>query len=347
MKNKIISIIKFSLYVLLLLVLAEFFLRFTEISLPSFVYDDPQRGRTHKANADIFSILVEGFCMGEVNEFGYMGPAYPKEKMVGTIRIALIGDSYVEGIQVFERQHFRGILERQLSKLLETKVEVLNFGIGGNDFRGYYLNYTERVLKYNPDLILFFVRRGNFIREDTTPGPKIVMRNDSLAVSYAFHESKQEKLRNKFKLVREFSIGNLLKESYEKYYRGNYTETLLGNLYQSDNKQDVDELSKNVDIANDKFYDLNYNILQELKGDNASSTEKIIFVETSKLPDYYDELISNLNLPMIHLVDYLAPYDKNRELQYWKGSRKYGHWNHRAHEIIGNYLADKLSAILN
>jgi hypothetical protein len=345
MRNKIISIIKYSLYAFLLLVLAEFFLRFTEISLPSFVYDDPQRGRTHKANADIFSILVEGFCMGEVNELGYMGPAYPSEKKPGTLRIALIGDSYVEGIQVFERQHFRGILEKQLSKLLDTKVEVLNFGIGGNDFRGYYLNYTERVLKYNPDFILFFVRRGNFIREDTTPGPKMVIRNDSLVVSYAFQESNQNKLRNKFKFVRGFSIGNLAKESYEKLHRGNYEETLFGKLYQPAEKPDIDELSSKVNMSNDKFYNLNYNILQTLKADSESSTKKIIFVETSKLPDYYGELINKLNLPMIHLVDYLAPYDKNRDLQYWKGSRKFGHWNHRAHEVIGNYLAEKLSVL--
>ena len=66
-----------------------------------------------------------------------------KNKSANVLRIALIGDSYIEGFQLFERHHFKTYLEQKLSQKLKKKVEVLNFGIGGADLRGMYLRYDQ------------------------------------------------------------------------------------------------------------------------------------------------------------------------------------------------------------
>ena len=134
MKKALTCILSFCMICILSLILIEFFLRLTEISLPSRVYDDPRLGRSHKPNSKIFQASAEGFCIGRVNKFGYLGPAYDTQKRSNTFRIALIGDSYVAGLQLFDRLHFRKLLEDKLSIYMDMDVEVLNFGIGGIDF---------------------------------------------------------------------------------------------------------------------------------------------------------------------------------------------------------------------
>ena len=120
--------------------------------------------------------------MTEVNTFGYLGPGYPAEKPANTIRIALIGDSYVAGLQLFERHHFRARLERELSAATGERIEVLNFGIGGIDFRGMYAMYEGKVLRYQPDLVLFFVTKRDFQTKDTLPAPGVVLNGKSLDI---------------------------------------------------------------------------------------------------------------------------------------------------------------------
>jgi hypothetical protein len=324
----------------------EFFLRFTEITLPSFVYDSPKFGRIQKPGADYFNILAEGFGMGKVNKFGYLGPAYPKHKDQNTLRIALVGDSFVEGIQVFDRQHYRHILEKKLSNLLNKNVEVLNFGVGGYNLRDIYIDLRQRLLTYNPNIILIFIRAGNFFQNDKNPGPDLELVNDSLLIEYNYKNSKQYKLRKEFQILRDYSIGNLIKESYEEYYRKNYQKILFGRFYDLF----YPTISPNEDEENDNIPDNNYKInkaiLEKIRDYNSSSL-KIFIVRTTKYQANYDNLISKLHLSVIELDSLLFKYSKGTDiLNYWKGSGRTGHWNQKAHSIIGNYLANYLYSYL-
>ena len=130
---KKIGLFIFSL--ILILSYLEIYLRLSGLSNPSYVYDDELVGRTHNKGYDIIVTGAEGFCIDKVNEFGYVGPAYTPRRNNNAIRIALLGSSYIEGLQVFRRNRFSTILENALSKKLNKKVEILNFAIGGDDFR--------------------------------------------------------------------------------------------------------------------------------------------------------------------------------------------------------------------
>ena len=128
--KKIFSFFIASIFTLLLF---EAYFQTTEISLPSTVQDDSTFGRTFKPNARI-NLIKESFYMGEVNRSSYLGPEYEINKPKNTIRIALIGDSFVEGIQVADKFHFRNILEQELkTKINNHLIEVLNFGRSGLD----------------------------------------------------------------------------------------------------------------------------------------------------------------------------------------------------------------------
>ena len=346
MSTIIKKVIKTILFLCLTILFFEFFLRFTEISLPSFVYDSPKFGRIHKPGADYFNILAEGFGMGEVNKLGYLGPAYPKHRDRNTLRIALVGDSFVEGIQVFDRQHYRHILEQKLSKLLNKKVEVLNFGVGGYNLRDIYIDIRQRLLTYNPNIILVFIRGGNFVQGDKNPGPDLKLVHDSLLIEYNYKNTKQYKLRKEFQVLREYSIGNLIKESYEEYYRKNYQKTLLGKFYTLFYPTIIPKGDEENDNIPDKYYKINKAILEKISDYNKSS-RKIFIVRTTKYPVSYDSLVSQLHLSVIELDSLLFKYSKGTDiLNYWKGSGRTGHWNQRAHSIIGNYLANYIYGYL-
>ena len=85
--------------------------------------------------------------------------AFPKEE--NTTRIAFLGDSMVEALQVpFEKTAAR-VLEKKLNLMDSSKngrkFEVLNFGIGNYSLGQMFLVYKEIASKFNPDFILIFL----------------------------------------------------------------------------------------------------------------------------------------------------------------------------------------------
>ena len=337
MRSVIKNILKTLLFLCISILFFEGFLRLTEISLPSYVYDSPDFGRIQKPGVHYFDINNEGFGMGTVNKYGYIGPAYSKDKDNNSLRIALVGDSYVEGSYLFDRQHYRYILEHRLSNLMKQKVEVLNFGVGGYNLRDIYIDLRKRVLEYKPDIILVFIRDGNFYQKDKNPGPDLKLEGDSLKITYNYKNTEQYKLRKKFQLIRDYSIGNLIKESFEEYYRKNYEKTLFDKFY----KLFYSNNNKKVDVkTSDGDYGINRVILESMKEYNNTST-KIFIVKSTDFPRDYDNLISKLQLSVINLDSVLTKYAKGTDvLHYWKATNEDGHWNYTAQNVIGNYLAD-------
>jgi len=325
------------------LIFFEFFLRSTEIMLPSFVYDNKQLGRTHKPDALVNLINAEGFYMGKINQFGYAGIGYPREKSVNEFRIALIGDSYIEGFQLFERNHFKTFLENHLSKILNTKVEVLNFGIGGADLRGMYLRFDKLAKEYNPDITLFFVKEEDLVKKDVLPMPEPYIKNDSIEFSENFLNTADSKIRQEFAFVRDYSVGNLFKEVFEVYHEGLLIRMLFDKLYPVKNLS-AQSFNRIYSIDTDKFYEINKKILEILSNKENKNYHPVI-VEINQYPEYYNDLIKNLSINVFSLKSELSKYNPTN-LTYWKASGKIGHWNQFAHKIVGNYLFNKLKKFI-
>jgi hypothetical protein len=299
MKKIILSILKLSAAFILTMTALEIFFRFSEIFLPSIVYDDPKLGLLRKPNAQIFS-LNEGFGMGVVNEYGYLGPGYPKAKKENTLRIALIGASLVQGLEIFDRYHFRKLLEDKLSTFTGKKVEVLNFGRGGIDLRGEYTTYKYIASEYHPDINLIFVLKGSFTEKDDKPSPGYTILNDSLFIDYSFSESSQFKQRTKYKFLRLTSIGNLLKRGYEFYQLGSPARFILGSLYKGPVIETVNNPSPQVEVR-DAFYTVNEAIIKDFGKENKNGKIRNIIVNIDSLPLYYSEIISSSNIPVFNL----------------------------------------------
>lgn len=340
MKKLITSILKYTAAFVSALLILEIFFRLSEVFLPSIVYDDPKLGLLRKPNAQIFTIN-EGFGMGNVNEFGYLGPGYPKEKNENTLRVALIGASMVQGLELFDRNHFRKLLEDKLSSVTGKKVEVLNFGRGGIDLRGIYTTYKYIAADFRPDINLIFTGDASFVAKDDKPGPDYTVSGDSLIIDHSFAETSQFKQRTKFKFLRLTSIGNLLKRGYEFYQLGSPAQFVLGSLYKKPVYILQNTTPEEVKVK-DSFFDINKAIINDFSRENKNRTKNIIIM-TDRYPEYYDELIRNAGIPVLNLEKEFERRKKAGEnLDFWKGSNMQGHWNHHGHEAVAEFLFEYL-----
>jgi hypothetical protein len=106
-----------------------------------------KRGRSVKPG--LFDVPVE------INSHGFRDREHFYEKPAGTQRIVMLGDSYIEALQV--------PLERTVAALLETRLrhrgiraETINLGVSAFGTGREYLMLREHGLRYEPDLVLLF-----------------------------------------------------------------------------------------------------------------------------------------------------------------------------------------------
>ena len=114
---------------------------------------DPRVGYTLKHN-------YTGSAFGTdlvTNSMGYRGPELPLQKLPGTLRIALIGDSHAFGFGVPFAQTMGKLLSRRLSARLAKPVEVINFGVNGYNSKQELAVLETKALPFAPDLVLVLV----------------------------------------------------------------------------------------------------------------------------------------------------------------------------------------------
>lgn len=143
------------------LAIAELALRLCGISYPppsSFLQPDPDLGWSHRANLTMPNPL-EGF-RGDVtfNRAGLRdGHEFAISKPLGTFRIAMLGDSFTEALQVPEEQDFCSIAEHAMAGcagLHGLKTEVMNFGVMGYGTGQELIKLRRDVWKWSPDAIV-------------------------------------------------------------------------------------------------------------------------------------------------------------------------------------------------
>jgi hypothetical protein len=153
--------------------------------------------------------LKEGCGYVRINSDGLRDREYSLAKPPGTVRIAVLGDSFTEALQVNQDEGFCSVLERDLQKcdtLKGRRVEVLNFGVAGYGTAQELLTLRHRVWKYNPDVVLLEFTPGNDISDnspklnDGQSYPFFVLRNGKLVLD----DSRLQRLE-------------AIKENFEKY----------------------------------------------------------------------------------------------------------------------------------
>lgn len=96
---------------------------------------------------------------------------YPIQKDTNTFRIITLGDSFTFGHYINTADNWPESLEIQLETCTNKKFEVINLAVPGYDIQYSVERYKKRGIKYNPDLVIWFLKNDDFdqINEITYP----------------------------------------------------------------------------------------------------------------------------------------------------------------------------------
>lgn len=100
--------------------------------------------------------IVEKF-----NSKGIRGPEYPYKKDDNEFRILILGDSFAEGYVVEFTDLFSEVLKRQMNKLSEKFIEVINAGTGGYSTDQELLYFSTLGKLYDPDLTILMFHKND------------------------------------------------------------------------------------------------------------------------------------------------------------------------------------------
>jgi hypothetical protein len=115
----------------------------------------------------------------QINSDGRRDLERPVQKPPGTFRILLLGDSFVEAMQVPIEQTFARRLEAMLNGANGPAVEVISMGVSGYGTTSEYLWYREHGRAYQPDLVLLSFYPGNDVKNNSpTIEPNLVPEYD-------------------------------------------------------------------------------------------------------------------------------------------------------------------------
>jgi hypothetical protein len=151
------------------LVLIELGLRLLGVSFQDFYKADPVRGVAHRPGARGW-FRREGRQYIVINGDGFRDRDHPKTKPTGSYRIAVLGDSFVEALQVRLQDTFSAVLERELAHcpgFRGRQVETFNFGVSNYGTAQELLTLRDRVWAVEPDLVLLAFFSGNDVWDNS------------------------------------------------------------------------------------------------------------------------------------------------------------------------------------
>jgi hypothetical protein len=186
--KKVIYGIIFAIFmVIVLLGAGELLLRVLPLgayrSAPFRQYD-PQIGLSLMPNQH--TIHRRGCFQGEVatNRWGWRDRDRTQEKPAGEYRIAVLGDSAVEDVQVKPEETLNIQMEQQLRQKGYNNVEVLGFGVEGIGTTQELIMYQERVRQFHPDLVIVMFSWNDIMNNSSTLQPKSYGMHDWYAPYY-------------------------------------------------------------------------------------------------------------------------------------------------------------------
>jgi hypothetical protein len=154
---------------LVALVMCEAGVRLLGLEYPDFYEDDPVVGHKLRPNVKGY-YLNEGGGYVSINADGWRDREHSCHHPPNTLRIAVLGDSYTEAMQVHQAEAYWAVMASSLQRcsgLNGRNVQVINFGVSGYGTSQELLTLQHRVWKYSPDLVLLAFTPGNDVSDNS------------------------------------------------------------------------------------------------------------------------------------------------------------------------------------
>ncbi len=118
-------------------------------SSDNFLYEN-------KPNAVFTNGSIGGEFKNEIhyNSYGFRDDEFSRDKKPGVYRIAVLGDSQEEALQVPLEQTWEKVMARDLSQSLGRPTETYSFGVSGYGIDQEWLTLTKKVWQFSPDMVI-------------------------------------------------------------------------------------------------------------------------------------------------------------------------------------------------
>jgi hypothetical protein len=183
------------------LLLTEIGLRlFVSDTRSPYIYDEFTGTRLQPGHRFVFR--SEGYSSNVINSRGLRDREHTLQKPEGTFRIAILGDSFSEALQVPQNGTFWAVLERELQAMPNFRnqtVEVINFGVSGFGTIQEWQMLEHYARHYSPDLVLLAFLPGNDVRNNSLElesdhrRPFARLRDGKLELDVSFRDDPAEK----------------------------------------------------------------------------------------------------------------------------------------------------------
>ena len=365
------------------IVIAEGALRVMGVSFPRPYLADVDTGtRLQPGWSGWFT--KEGSAYAVINRAGFRDRDHPVQKPANTLRILVLGDSYVEAVQVAQEQTFWSILERDLGAALRTQgqsVEVIAMGVSGWG-TAQQLQALERYgFAYEPDWVVLAFFAGNDLRnndrelEGDNARPYFKLENDELRLDESFRtdprflKARSPLTKLKVQLINCSRVLQLIQESREQ----TPTEVQPMHVAVSSGLDDqcflppsneawertwkiterlIERMHEQCIQHHARFLVLAVNSPIQVHPDPEKRASFCQRIGVENL-DYADERIQKLgmrrNVPVVVLAGPLLEHASRQQLHLHGFSNTRlgeGHWNADGHAIVAKTLASRLLAEL-
>ncbi len=270
--------------------------------------------------------------------------------------IAIIGDSFIEALQVDIDKSIAGIIREKV----KNKYEVYSFGKSGAAL-SQYLQMSRYVKKYfNPDIIVINVVHNDF--DESLCSCSLARKIGMLCLETNDSKLVEAKISNTpgFTFIPDKVKNIVYRSSVYRYLAQNLKIfNIMNNLKQHFNKR---EYNANIDVEkvrsqyNDIVKALDY-ILNKIKQENPG--KKIIFIMDALRYDIYNNTLELSNVIWINellrnkckqydliFIDLTKPFSDIYKLNHIKFESEYDfHWNEYGHRCAAQVLYDKLKEI--
>jgi hypothetical protein len=191
--------------VLVGLLMAEVGVRMIGFRYLNLYQEDGDVGFAHRPGAEGWW-QREGQTYIKISSAGLRDREHAQVKPPGTVRVAVLGDSFAEALQVPMEAAFWAVAEQRLqgcAAMGGRRVEMLNFGVSGSSTARELITLRRRVWQYAPDVVLLLVTTSNDVRDNSRllnreyaglPLPYFVYQNGALVLDDSLLRRRNESL---------------------------------------------------------------------------------------------------------------------------------------------------------
>jgi len=351
------------------LAILEVIVRACGMGHPPYKRPDPLLGTRFIPKA-VYLQTDEGYSHGRINSLGLRDREIPYEKPANRKRVLILGDSFMEAMQVGFDDSFSNLLQTTLGKTLpEDSVETINAGRSGMGTAEEYLWYVSEGFKYKPDLVLLAFYVGNDFRDNVRAlaeqpvlKPYILFDADTFRVDASFTESRSYKLKTLF--------WPLLGNSVLAYETMRSVETSKAAVIEKAEDTPCPKDVKVFDLELNDDWENAYNvtgdiitILADAVKSNSSAFCMMIIPYASQVNDTENDCVKEAdlrrpntflrgvadrrNIPFFDLTDTLEQeYQRTGNYTYGFGDNLgTGHWNESGHRFAAETMGSNLNFV--